>query len=145
MDMQYVSATPALVAQYKQRSGSNAVDFVRFDENYCSVIALDGGQPVALIVAKRRPLPEPLQDVSEAYIDVIEVLPEYQRHGIGAALTERVILWARANRVAQVRAWSEEIRVEALRMWNRLGFTFSQVDFQRGDEQRYGFYAAKRL
>jgi hypothetical protein len=44
-----------------------------------------------------------------------------------------------------VRAWSEEIRVEALMLWKTLGFSFSQVDFSRGEEKRYGFYVAKAL
>ena len=44
-----------------------------------------------------------------------------------------------------VRAWSEEIWFEALMLWNKLGFTFSQADFQRGDEKRHGFYVARRL
>ena len=86
-----------------------------------------------------------MQDTQEAYIDIVEVQPAYQRQGIGTALVERVVAWAKENRVAQVRAWSEEIRGEALMLWNKLGFTFSRVDFQRGDEKRYGFCVAKRL
>ncbi len=145
MDIQYVSATPELVALYHAQSGSNATDFVRFEDTYYNVIALDGARPVGLIVAKRRPIPVPLQALSEAFIDIVEVLPAYQRQGIGSALTEKVIHWARVNQLAQVRAWSEDIRREAPLLWYKLGFTFSWVDFQRGNEQRYGFYAAKRL
>jgi GNAT superfamily N-acetyltransferase len=145
MDIQYVSATPELTAQYHEQSGSNATDFVHFDDDYYNMVALADGEPVGLIVAKRRSIPEPLQAITEAFIDIVEVLPAYQRQGIGTALTEKVIHWARMNQVSQVRAWSEEIRREALLLWNKLGFTFSWVEFQRGDEKRYGFYAAKRL
>ena len=145
MDIQYVQATPELKAELKTQSESNASDFIRFEDNYTSVVALDGDKPIALIVAKKRGLPEPLQAEQEAYIDIIEVQPAYQRQGIGTALIEQVVAWARENQVTQVRAWSEEIRIEALTLWNKLGFTFSQVDFQRGDEKRYGFYVARRL
>lgn len=145
MHVQYVHATPDLKIAFKARSGTNASDFIRFDDNYLSLIALAGNQPIALIVAKARPLAEPLQMVTEAFIDIIEVLPEYQRQGIGTALVQRVIQWARESGVAQVRAWSEEIRCEALLLWNKLGFTFSRVDFQNGPDKRYGFYVARRL
>ena len=72
------------------------------------------GEPAALIVAKLRPLAEPVQMLKEAFIDIIEVLPAFQRRGIGTALVQQVIQWARENDAAQVRAWSEEIRCEAL-------------------------------
>jgi hypothetical protein len=58
---------------------------------------------------------------------------------------EKVIAWAEENELSQIRAWSEEIRYEALMLWAKLGFSFSQVEFQRKGEKRYGFYVAKRL
>ena len=143
MSVQYVDATPELKAKLREQTESNACDFIRFEDNYLSLIAMAGDTPVALIVAKRRPLSEPLQMVQEAFIDIIEVQPEYQRQGIGTVLLLKVEAWAREHQVAQVRAWSEEIRVEALLLWKKLGFTFTQVDFRRGDEKRYGFYVAK--
>jgi GNAT superfamily N-acetyltransferase len=102
-------------------------------------------QPVALIVAKIRPLARPLQMEREVYIDIIEVQPDHQRQGIGTELMKKVITWARDNQAYQIRAWSEEIRHEALMLWCRLGFAFSQVDFKRGGEERYGFYVTRRL
>jgi GNAT superfamily N-acetyltransferase len=108
-------------------------------------VALVNNQPVALIVAKIRPLAEPLQMEREVYIDVIEVQPDHQRQGIGTELMKRVTTWARENQAYQIRAWSEEVRYEALMLWRKLGFAFSQVGFQRGDEQRYGFYVTKSL
>jgi GNAT superfamily N-acetyltransferase len=145
MDVQYLEVTPELKELYSVQSGTNACDFIQFDTNYYSVMALAEGRPIALITAKSRCLPEPLQTVKEAFIDIIEVLPDYQRKGIGTALVEKVIQWAQANQVTQIRAWSEEIRREALLLWNKMGFTFTRIDFQRGEEQRYGFYVAKRI
>jgi predicted N-acetyltransferase YhbS len=100
MDIQYVNATPDLKARLSAQSESNACDFIRFEDNYCSLVALDGDTPVGLIVAKKRPLSEPLQMVWEAYIDIVEVQPAYQRQGIGTALVEQVEAWAREQRVA---------------------------------------------
>lgn len=140
-----VHATPELKTLLKERWESNASDFIRFDENYISLVALAGANPIGLIVAKSRGLSAPLQAVEEAFIDVIEVLPEYRRKGIGTALVEKVIAWAHDHHVSQIRAWSEETRYEALMLWNKLGFTFSQVDFRREDGEHYGFYVAKKL
>ena len=145
MNIEYVHATPELKAAFKAQSGTNASDFIRFDDNYFSLIALDENKPIALIVAKTRFLAEPLQMVKEAFIDIIEVHPDYRRQGIGTTLAQQVIQWAQESRAAQVRAWSEEIRCEALLLWNKLRFTFSRVDFQNGADKRYGFYVALRL
>ena len=62
MDVEYVCATPELRDRLKERSGSNASDFVRFDEHAYSLIALVDGEPAALIVAKKRPLASPPAD-----------------------------------------------------------------------------------
>ena len=145
MKVIYISATPELQRKYKEQSGSNASDFIRFDDGYYSLVALVAEKPIALIVAKKRHLSEPLHMEQEAYIDIIEVQPEYQKQGIGTELMEKVIVWAKANQVYQIRAWSEEIRCEALMLWHKLGYTFSRVDFQQGNEKRYGFYVTKRL
>jgi GNAT superfamily N-acetyltransferase len=145
MSTTYVVATPELRERYRAPSGTNACDFIHFEDDHCAVMALVDQQPVGVISAKRRFLSPPLDAVLEVFIDIIEVLPTYQRQGIGTALVECVIEWARDCHAAQVRAWSEEIRREALLLWHGLGFTFSRVDFQDGDDKRYGFYVARRL
>ena len=90
MPIAYVPETPGLKRDYKARSGSNASELIRFDDNAFSLVAVVDDQPVALIVAKLRPLSEPLQMEREAYLDIIEVQPNYQRQGIGTELMRRV-------------------------------------------------------
>ena len=145
MDIEYLRVTPELNNKLKAQWDSNAGDFIHFGDDLYSLVAVLDDDPIALIVAKVRGLSEPLQTVREAFIDVIEVLPEYRRQGIGTTLVSKAMEWAVEKRASQIRAWSEEIRYEALMLWNKMGFAFSQVDFQRGDEKRYGFYVAKRL
>ena len=145
MGITYVHATPELKRRMQEQWASNASDFVHFDGDHCNIVALTEDKPVALIVAKKRPLSEPLHMLWEAYIDVIEVEPAYQRRGIGTALVERIVAWACERQLAQVRAWSNEDRVEALHLWAKLGFAFSRMDYQKDGRARYGFYAAKRL
>jgi predicted N-acetyltransferase YhbS len=83
MAITYSPATPELKLRMKAQSSSNASDFIRFNDNYFSVVALDESTPIGLVVAKKRNLSKPVEILSEAYIDVIEVHPDYQRQGIG--------------------------------------------------------------
>jgi GNAT superfamily N-acetyltransferase len=124
---------------------SHPNDLIRFNPNYFLVFALDDDRPIALIGAKKRCLSEPLQSELEVFIDIIEVSQEYQRKGIGTELVQMVIAWAKESNAVQVRAWTEEIRFEALMLWKKMHFSFSQVDFQRDQDKRYGFYVAMRL
>ena len=98
-----------------------------------------------MIVCKKRFLSPPVDNCIEVFIDVIEVDQEFQRHGIATELLSRVETWARGFGAHQMHAWSEEIRVEALSLWKKFGYTFSRVDFTRGDQKRYGFHVCKLL
>jgi hypothetical protein len=79
MGITYVHATPALKRRMQEQWASNATDFIRSDDDHCSIVALADDTPIALIVAKKRPLSEPVHVLWEAYIDVIEVQPDYRR------------------------------------------------------------------
>jgi GNAT superfamily N-acetyltransferase len=141
----YEPGTPEIKQQMQATSESNACDFIRFDSDYFSVFAMSDGKPVALVGANIRNISEPLQNESEVFIDIIEVNPAFYRQGIGTELIYQVIEWATTKKASQVRAWSEECREAALILWCKMGFTFSRVDLQRGEENRYGFYVAKRI
>lgn len=141
----FVPGTPEIKQQMQATSESNACDFIRFDSDYFSVFAISDGKPVALVGAKIRSISEPLQSKREVFIDIIEVAPEFYRQGIGTELVKRVIEWATIENASQIRAWTEECREAALLLWDKMGFTFSRVDFQRGEERRYGFYVARNI
>lgn len=141
----FVPGTPEINLQMRASSETNACDFIRFDNDYFSVFALNDGIPIALVGAKIRSISEPLQNESEVFIDIIEVTPAFYRQGIGTELFKRVCEWAASKDAIQIRAWTEEYREAALMLWNKMGFAFSRVDFQRGEENRYGFYVAKRI
>jgi GNAT superfamily N-acetyltransferase len=146
MEITYAHGTAELIARHQQVTDTNATDWVSLEAHAFSVFALYADQPVGVVGAKRHPLSPPLQHLQEVFIEMLEVRPEYRRQGIGSALLEHVFAWAKEIQAMQVRSWSEEIRTEALSLWNKFGFTFSRVPFQRGDEKdRYGFYVAKRL
>jgi GNAT superfamily N-acetyltransferase len=141
----YQNVTEELKKAYSETSESNADSFIVLDDDHHSIIALAEGRPIGLVVAKQHLLPEPLSDIREVYIDVIEVHTDFQRRGIGTELMRHVTDWALGIEAQQIRAWSEEIRVEALQLWKKLGFSFSVNSFQPGEDDRYGFYISRRI
>lgn len=136
--------TPEIKIKAKMISDS-ALSFIRFDQDYCSFFAIDGDEPVGVIGAKLRKLSAPVDNLTEVYIDIIEVNFPYRRKGIGIRLLNEIYKWAQDINAYQLRAWSDEIRIEAHRLWEKSVFSFAQVDFSSGDEKRYGFYVTKRV
>jgi GNAT superfamily N-acetyltransferase len=141
----YKPATLDLKGKYAAATESNAHNFIVLDDNHYSIIAMKSDEPIGLIVAKKRALPDPLSDVVEVFIDVIEVDQQYQRRGVGTELMRHVNEWAVQIEASQVRAWSEEIRTDALLMWRKMGFTFSTLTFKQEETKRHGFYVARTL
>jgi len=139
----YVQVDEALKEQIKASWQSNAGDYLHLGSDGLTVAAVVDGQPLGVISAFKRNLPEPLAMVREAFIDIIEVQEPFRRQGIGEMLVSRVVAWAQDNGLDQVRAWSEEIRLEALMLWRKTGFSFAKVDFERAGQRRYGFYAVR--
>lgn len=142
--VEYVAVTPELKEQIRRDWASNAGDFVYLGNDCCSIAAIMNGKPIGVISAKARQLDEPVSMLREAWIFILEVLDDYRRQGIGAALVESVISWASENGLNQVASVSQEVRTEALLLWMKLGFTFIKSDFMDGGQKRYGFYVARR-
>jgi len=139
----YIQVDHSLQEQIKHSWQSNAGDYLHLGSDGFTLAAVVDGQPVGIISAFKRSLPEPLAMMREAFIDILEVQELYRRQGIGETLVNRVIAWAQDNGLDQVRAWSEEIRLEALMLWRKVGFSFAKVDFERDGQKHYGFYAVR--
>ncbi len=144
-DIKLLPATAEIKAAIQRDWQTNAGDHITLGNDCCSIVALADGRPVGVISAKMRPLADPIDDMNEAWISIIEVEEDYRRRGIGEALISSVIDWARENGIEQVGAWSESIRTEALRLWWKMGFTFARFEYTNGDRKCYGFTVAKRI
>lgn len=142
--IQFVHATSELKATIQRDWESNAGDHIALGDDCCSIVAVADGRPVGLISAKKRPLADPVAEMGEAWISIIEVHEDYRRQGIGEALVSSVIDWARENGMEQVGAWSESIRTEALLLWWKMGFTFARFEYKNADQTCYGFTVARR-
>jgi GNAT superfamily N-acetyltransferase len=141
----YIAVTPELKERIQRDWQSNAGDWIYLGDDCCSIAAMVDGRPIGVISAKKRQLSEPVSMVHEAWIYILEVHDNYRRQGIGTTLVESVVDWASENGMDQVASVSQEIRTEALLLWMKLGFTFIRSDFKDGDQERYGFYVARRI
>ena len=107
------------------------------------IVAHVGPRLVGFISAYWQVLPEPLVAVQEAFIDFIEVAPDHRRMGVARRLINMAKERARQHGACQLRAWSSANKIEAIPMWNSLGFALCPADPR--DEGGKGYYVAMRL
>lgn len=65
------------------------------------------------------------EDVGRAHLVSMWVSPEARREGIGRALAETVVDWARRNGADIVELWVTETNEPARRLYDRCGFAFT--------------------
>jgi ribosomal protein S18 acetylase RimI-like enzyme len=63
-----------------------------------------------------------------AYVDDIAVEPRFRKHGVGRALLERGIEWARTKGFPGVMLETQDINVPACRLYQRCGFELGGFD-----------------
>ncbi|KAF0197745.1 MAG: hypothetical protein FD169_347 [Bacillota bacterium] len=110
-----------------------------------TLIACCADIPIALISIIYRELPAPLSTTTEAFIDIIEVRPEFRRMGIARQLVERACKEAANTNSHQLRGWSSADKIEALPMWKELGFTMCPATIYPHGQEVKGYYFAKLL
>jgi GNAT superfamily N-acetyltransferase len=110
-----------------------------------SIVVFDGDILVGLISVYRKPLPLPLVDSFDWYIDILEVQKEYRRKGIAAGLLQMICERAKRAGVYQVRSWSSEDKIEAILMWRALGFGLCPALTHAQGEEVRGYFVAKVL
>jgi len=116
-DIQYVECDTDLKQQIGEVMGEVAKRHVRLEDGY-AFVALDGEKPVGLIAVYRRPLPAPLCETDEGFINIIEVAESHRRRGIARRLIQMSIERSRQEGHHQLRAWSMAGSADdAIRMW----------------------------
>ncbi len=128
----------------KGKWGEKAARHLHFEDGFTYVVTYDS-HLVGLISIQQRPLPMPLTDSLEGYIDIIEVDVDFRRKGIASRLVKLSCERARAEGAFQIRAWSSEDKVEALPFWRSLGFGLVPAVTYTSDVEIRGFYVVKVL
>jgi len=127
--------------------------FSGYGDDTFGLAAMDGDMPVGYVFVTSRTLMYPLEHITEAYIEIIEVTDEYQRLGIGQTLITRSEEWARKAGFRQIRTHSNNQRaVAAINMWNKLNYGLCPHDYYEYEpetdeykNQFSGYWVAKVL
>lgn len=86
--------------------------------NGATFVAVDEGRSVGLVSVFS-------EEVGQAHLVSMWVSPEARREGIGRALVDVVIDWARRNNAETVELWVTETNDPARRLYERCGFAFT--------------------
>lgn len=128
----------------KSRWGTRVSQYFHLKDGFTAVAMVDGS-PVGFISVYWNSLPYPLAHILEGYIDIIETFEGYKHQGIARSLIELACEKARTRGAYQLRAWSSEDKLEALPMWNALGFGMTPTKTYPGGQEVRGFFATKVL
>lgn len=154
LDIVYQGIDKEMEKKIVQVFGEWVTEFecIHYEEGSYSIAALYEDKPVGFISTYPLNLPEPLQQYSDAYIDVIEVHENFRRQGIAKKLLSMTEEWAKDYGYPQVRSWSSDDKAEAIPMWFALGYGVCPA-VMRGESLLkefagmpiYGFYVSKIL
>lgn len=116
-------------------------------DNGFTIVAMSGEEPIAVISVYWKMLPEPMPQTREAFIDLIDVDPEFRRQGIARMLIELAVGRAADAGAYQLRAWTSSERPAALALWRAVGFCLCPAVVLVGPDNRHiqGYFVARRL
>jgi GNAT superfamily N-acetyltransferase len=138
----YLDADEAMKDHVGRQWGEKAMRHMHIDDGF-SIVAMDQGLLIGLIsvYGKKSPLPKTF----EWYIDILEVHKEYRRKGIATRLIQMVCEKAKEAGIYQIRSWSSEDKLEAIPMWQALGFGMCPATTYPQGKEVKGYFVAKVL
>jgi len=143
-DIHYLEIDASWKDRMAEEWGQKVACHLCFTDGF-TIIAMHQQNMVGLISVYWRELPPPLAGVQEGYINIIEVRTAYRKRGIARQLIALSIHRAAGHHACQLRAWSSEDKLEAIRMWKQLGFgLYPAVTFPGGKEVR-GYFVTRVL
>lgn len=140
----FIEANEAWRLRIEQEWGQTAARHMHLSHGF-SILALSEGLAVGLISVYWKRLPVPLQQESDAYVDILEVQRDFRRQGIARRLIALSMQRARAEGLAQIRAWSSEDKTDAIHLWRALGFGLCPATTYPNGQAINGFFVVKLL
>ena len=140
----YIEADNACRLRIAQEWGEAAARHMHLSGGF-SILALSQSLPVGLISVYWKRLPAPLEGEFDAYIDILEVHPDFRRQGIARRLIALSMQRAKAERMTQIRAWSSGDKTEAIHLWRALGFGLCPATTYPNGQAIKGFFVVKLL
>jgi len=125
-----------------------AFDHLRFREVGISFASMEGENIAGFISLTWKEFPYTFEEPpKEAYIDILEVRPEYRRQGIAKKLIDKCESVARTENCYQLRSWSSEDKTEAIAMWKKYNFGMNPQTIVSGrtGENVNGYFVTKPI
>jgi len=146
-EIQLVPCTEELKDIIKIQFGDMQHSHISLDETSYSLVAFHGENMVGFISTSITPLMEPLDTIKEAYLNIIEISPEFQNQGIATKLVHETEQHFKRLGLTQIRGWSSMDRIEAIQLWYSLGYILSPAIIWKEDKQTsiIGYYFMKQL
>lgn len=142
--IQFIDADEVIKTRVLNEWGEKAARHMHLTDGF-SMIVLHRETLAGLISTYWKKLPVPLNDDFDAYIDILEVHKDFRRQGIARRLIEISMERAKRTGMRQIRAWSSEDKIEAIRMWKALGFGLCPATTYSNGQEVKGFFVAKTL
>lgn len=137
-----------LAEQIRAKFRQEAFDHLRFEPEGISFAAMDGENIAGFISLTWQELPYTFEEAQkEAYVDILEVAPDYRRQGISKTLIEKCLTAAKEAGCFQLRSWSSEDKKEAIPMWKKYGFGLhpQTIISAKTGENINGYFVTKQI
>jgi len=143
----FVPCSQELKERIKSEFGDMQYSHISLEENSYSMVALNQEEIIGFISTRITPLMEPLNTIKEAYLDIIEIKPEFQKLGIGSKLVGLTEQHFKQFGLTQIRGWSSMDRIEAIQLWYSLGYVLSPAIIWKEETKTsiIGYYFIKQL
>jgi GNAT superfamily N-acetyltransferase len=143
--IQYQRVDAMIAESIRSQYGEMQASQLHLEEHSYSLAALDGETVVGFISICPKDLDEPLETYTDAFIDILEVHPQYRRRGIGSLLVRAGEEWAAEHGFTQIRAWSSTDKTEAIKMWHALEYGLCPALQPSSEDGRLvsGYHAVK--
>lgn len=146
-NIRIIKCNEEILALIKEQFGEKHARHIKLSDQSCSLVAMENNIVVGFISTYIKPLAPPLEGLTEAYINIIEVIEEYRKQGIGSTLVRKTEDFYKNSDVTQIRGWSSDDKVEAIKLWNNLNYGLSpaKIWMDNKDLSCHGYYFVKKI
>ncbi len=128
--------------QFSEEKG----DYMSLASEDYSLVAMKGDTVIGFMCTVLKPLSPPMESINEARVEIIEVLPDYQRLGIATKFIEKTERHFKNEGVTQIRAWTISSNTNYIKLWNKLNYCLSPTIIPiRQEEYIDGYHFIKQL
>ena len=144
MNIEYKKIDNLILDKIIEEYGDWAKDCIHIKDDTLTLAAMDGDIPAGFVCVTKRALAYPLEHLTDAFIEVVEVHEDYRRQGIGQYLIACAEECAIDLGIKQIRTHSSDEAVEAINMWHKLNYGLCPHVYS-AEEGCSGYWVAKVL